>query len=100
MEALWLKSHDLPHSQIAKLVGVCENTMNALDQPVYLVDGFPMPVCKITRSYGSHCFKGEKGAICGYTFAATNIDERDVLQDMTQELSRLLIGDKGYIRPV
>lgn len=27
MEALWLKSHDLPHSQIAKLVGVCENTL-------------------------------------------------------------------------
>lgn len=35
--------------------------MNALDQPVHLVDGFPMPVCKITRAYGSHCFKGEAG---------------------------------------
>jgi transposase len=27
MEALWLKSHNLPHAQIAKLVGVCENTL-------------------------------------------------------------------------
>lgn len=27
MEALWLKSHDLPHAQIAKLVGICENTL-------------------------------------------------------------------------
>ena len=27
-----------------------------------------------------------EGAICGYTFAAANIDERDVLQDMTQGL--------------
>lgn len=27
MEALWLKSHRLPHSQIARLVGVCENTL-------------------------------------------------------------------------
>ncbi len=27
MEALWLKSHGLPHSQIAKLVGICENTL-------------------------------------------------------------------------
>jgi transposase len=27
MEALWLKSHDLPHAQIAKLVGVCDNTL-------------------------------------------------------------------------
>jgi transposase len=27
MEALWLKSHGLPHAQIAKLVGICENTL-------------------------------------------------------------------------
>lgn len=27
MEALWLKSNNLPHAQIAKLVGVCENTL-------------------------------------------------------------------------
>lgn len=27
MEALWLKSHDLPHALIAKLVGVSENTL-------------------------------------------------------------------------
>ena len=27
MEALWLKSHNLPHGLIAELVGVCENTI-------------------------------------------------------------------------
>ena len=27
MEALWLKSHNLPHAQIAELVGICENTI-------------------------------------------------------------------------
>jgi len=27
MEALWLKSHGLPHAQIATLVGICENTL-------------------------------------------------------------------------
>ena len=27
MEALWLKSHGLPHGQIAQLVGVTENTL-------------------------------------------------------------------------
>jgi len=27
MEALWLKSHGLPHAQIAQLVGVSENTL-------------------------------------------------------------------------
>jgi len=27
MEALWLKAHELPHGQIAQLVGVSENTI-------------------------------------------------------------------------
>ena len=27
MEALWLKSHGLPHKQIARLVGITENTL-------------------------------------------------------------------------
>ena len=27
MEALWLKGHELPHAQIAELVGVTENTI-------------------------------------------------------------------------
>jgi len=82
-----------------------------------------MPVCRITRAPTSECFKGEAsygycaakdevyygfeghiiinlaGGISGYTFAPANIDERDVLQDMTQGLSGLLIGDKGFIRP-
>jgi hypothetical protein len=103
--------------------GYLARQMNALDRPVHLVDGFPMPVCKITRAYGSHCFKGEaaygycaakdekyygfegqvlvsaEGVICGYTLAAANRDERDMLLDITQGLSGLLIGDKGYIRP-
>ena len=72
------------------------NEMNALEQPVHLVDGFPMPICKITRAARSHCFQGEagysycaakdekyygfeghvlinsEGIICGYTFAAAN----------------------------
>jgi hypothetical protein len=97
--------------------------MNALEHAVHLVDGFPMPVCKVTRAYRSHCFKGEaaygycaakdeklygftgrvlvnaKGVICGYTFAAANSDERDMLLEITQGLKGLLIGDKGYIRP-
>jgi transposase len=29
METLWLKSHELPHWQIAQLAGVCENTMRS-----------------------------------------------------------------------
>lgn len=98
--------------------------MGAVNDPIHLVDGFPMPVCKITRATQNRCFKGEagygycaakdekyygfeghvvvnyEGIICGYTFAAANIDERDVLQDMTAGLKGLLIGDKGFIRPL
>lgn len=100
------------------------NQMGAMDDNIHIVDGFPMPVCKITRAARSHCFKGEAdygycaakkekyygfeghlvinydGVICGYTFAAANIDERDVLQDMTDGLRGFLLGDKGYIRPI
>lgn len=38
MEALWLKSHNLHHSEIAKLVGVCENTLRDYFQ-LYQVGG-------------------------------------------------------------
>jgi len=95
----------------------------AMDDPIHLVDGFPMPVCKYARASGSRCFKGEAGfsycaakdenyygfeghvlvsfdgIICGYAFAAANVDERDVLPEMVTGLHGLLIGDKGYIRP-
>lgn len=98
--------------------------LNGFNAPVHLVDGFPMPVCRITRALSSQCFDREAGygycaakdenyygfeghlivnidgVICGYTFAPANIDERDVIQDMTDGLQGLLIGDKGYIRPV
>jgi hypothetical protein len=83
-----------------------------------------MPICRITRAVRSQCFNGEagygycvakdehyysfkghliidfNGVIAGFTFASANIDERDVLQDMTEGLRGLLIGDKGYIRPL
>ena len=80
-------------------------------------------MCKITRSSKSKCFQGDAGysycaakdekyygfeghvvisgdgIITGYTFAAANVDERDVVEEITVDLEGLLIGDKGYIRP-
>jgi transposase len=38
MEALWLKSHGLPHGQIAQLVGITENTLRDYFQ-LYLEGG-------------------------------------------------------------
>lgn len=98
-------------------------SMKAIEDSIHMVDGFPLPVCKISRAATSQCFQGEaaygycaakdehyygfeghlivsfEGVICRYTFAAANIDERDVLEDMTEGLTGLLIGDKGFIRP-
>lgn len=100
------------------------DTMGAYDDRLHLIDGFPMPVCKLTRAARSHCFRGEagysycaakdekyygfeghiiinsQGVISGFTFANASIDERDVVQDMTDGIHGLLIGDKGYIRPL
>lgn len=99
------------------------DSMKAIEDSIHMVDGFPLPVCKISRAATSQCFQGEaaygycaakdehyygfeghlivsfEGVICRYTFAAANIDERDVLEDMTDGLTGLLIGDKGFIRP-
>jgi hypothetical protein len=81
-----------------------------------------MPVCTLTRASRNRCFPEETvygycasdkhyygfkghlvvssdGIVCGYTFAAANIDERDVLLETTAGLNGLLIGDKGLIRP-
>lgn len=112
---LWLVKKDIQKYLAQKL--------GAVKDPVHMVDGFPMPVCKITRAAQSRCFQGEAsygycaakdekyygfeghimvnadGIICGYTFASANIDERDVLQDITHGIKGLLIGDKGFIRP-
>lgn len=98
-------------------------TSGALEDSVHLVDGFPVPVCNYSRASGCRCFKGEadfgycatkdekyygfeghvvisfEGIICGYALAAANVDERDVLPQMVEEIQGLLIGDKGYIRP-
>ncbi len=97
--------------------------LGAVEDEIHMIDGFPMPVCKITRATKSKCFQGEAGysycaakdekyygfeghvvvsfdgIITGQTFAAANVDERDVVEEMTLTLHGLLIGDKGYIRP-
>lgn len=89
----------------------------------HLIDGFPIEVCARTRVPQSKLFRGEAGFGCCasrkkrfYGFqghllsdaqgipvaievSAANIDERDVAYDLINDISGLLIGDKGYIRP-
>jgi hypothetical protein len=98
--------------------------MGSYDDSIHIIDGFPIAVCQITRAAKSHCFRGEagysycaakkdkyygfeghllidsRGVICGCTFADASIDERDVVHELTANIKGLLIGDKGYIRPL
>ena len=94
------------------------------DQDLYICDGFPIPVCHIKRykrsktelrSCGAvgYCaakderyfgFKGhititQHGSAVAYELAAANIDERDIVLEITTNLSGTLLADKGLIRP-
>lgn len=89
--------------------------------PIHLIDGFPMPVCVITRAPRSHVFAGIadygycaskhqyyyglhghlitafSGAITALTVTPATGDERDALWELTHGIQGLLIGDKGYL---
>lgn len=90
---------------------------------LHMVDGFPMSVCHYARSGRCKSFKDEaaysycaskkekyygfsghvmisgQGCITGFTFTAANVDERDAMLEITNNIKGLLLGDKGYIRP-
>lgn len=105
---------------------LCESVSGMLtrDQDLYLSDGFPIPTCHIKRYkqsktelrvYGSvgYCaakeenyfgFKGhllvtQQGAPIAYELTAANVDERDVLPEITKNRTGMIIADKGFIRP-
>jgi Transposase DDE domain len=99
------------------------NKMNANKSDVYIVDGFPIPVCSRARVFYSKNFRGQAdygvcvsknlryygfkgllvlnkdGVIIDLNVAPANIDERDMLAEMPLEIKGLLLGDKGFIRP-
>jgi hypothetical protein len=49
--------------------------------------------------FRGHVVISSKGIITSATFAAANIDERDVCPGLVDRLKGILLGDKGYIRP-
>jgi len=88
---------------------------------LFLVDGFPIPVCAFCRAPQAKCFRGEacigycaskkqryygfkgelvvsgSGVIVGWTAGPANADERAMLWEVTEGIRGLLLGDKGYI---
>lgn len=94
------------------------------DQDLYLCDGFPIPTAHIKRYKRSktqlrceggvgYCaakaehyfgFKGhllitQHGAPVAFEIAAANIDEREIVPELTQGLHGMLLADKGLISP-
>ena len=98
--------------------------LNAHDGDLFRIDGFPMPVCGFKRAPQCQGFKGEAsfgcsatklgtfygfrghllinthGVVMGLALAAANVDERDLVPELATGLEGLLLGDKGYIRPM
>ena len=96
-------------------------TLGGFTDDVHLVDGIPIPLCRITRAarcrlftesaeYGYCAAKDEHyygfhghlainshGVISGFTLTGAKGSEREALWEITQNISGLLIGDKGYI---
>jgi transposase len=88
---------------------------------VYLIDGFPVPVCHVARAPRSRAYRGEAaygycaskneyyygfkghltvdraGRIVHFTLTAANIDERQVLPNLFGRIAGWLLGDKGYL---
>ena len=92
------------------------------DNDLFLFDGFPIPTCHPKRvrpknplrseagfgycaakdhhyfGFKGHVVTNTHGLILNFTFAAANIDERDVLPELVTSYQGTLIADKGLIR--
>lgn len=105
------------HQHIVSLL--CNGTKDG----IFLCDGFPIPTCHRKRvkrnnplrmegafgycaakdehyfGFKGHILTTQEGLITEIATAKANIDERDVLPQLTEGYSGILIADKGLIRP-
>lgn len=96
-------------------------SMGAKIDTLHMSDGFPMPICHFKRAFDSQCFQGiaaygycaskdeiyygfkgnlvisSEGIITGITVTAANIDERESLWEIAEDLKGMMIADKGLI---
>jgi hypothetical protein len=114
---LW-KVKEMLYHQIVKIV--LEST-TARD--ITISDGLPLPTCHPKRvrknnplrfdgafgycaakdkhyfGFKGHLLTNDDGLILNFAIAPANIDERDVLPEIVDKISGLLIADKGLISP-
>lgn len=95
--------------------------LGAFTDSLHMADGLPIPVCHFKRAYFSRIFSGEaaygycaskgetyygfkgnlvinsEGVVTAMTVTAANIDERESLWDLVDDINGMLIADKGLI---
>lgn len=104
-----------------KIQQILARQLGGYDDELHMADGFPMPVCRFKRACFSRIFKGiasygfcaskgetyygfkgnvlinSEGVIANITVTAANIDERESLWDITENIKGMVIADKGLI---
>jgi hypothetical protein len=92
-----------------------------IEDNIHITDGVPMPVCHVVRAKRCKSFRGEaafgycaakneryygfKGhvvidihqRVIGFTLTASNVDEREVMNNLRSLFSGMVIGDKGLL---
>ena len=95
--------------------------LGGFDDPIHLVDGLPIPLCHYQRAKNCRLFSGEagfgycaakdekyygfrghlvislEGVITGFSLTPASGSEREAVWEITNRISGLLIGDKGYL---
>jgi len=61
--------------------------MGSYDESIHIIDGFPMPVCQITRAAKSRCFQRK----AGYSYCAAKDDKYYGFED------HIIIDSRGVI---
>ena len=98
--------------------------LGANQDDVHLIDGFPIEICARVRAprrkifndevdYGycaskkkpffgfqGHLLVSMTGVPVSLSLTPANVDERDAAYDLVEIIAGLLLGDKGYIRPI
>lgn len=106
---------------VGALQRVLAKRLGALDDDTHVIDGFPMIVANINRASATRSFRGEAargycaakkqkyfgfrghlvisfdGVVAACTVTAANVDERQAMWDVVDELAGYLLGDKGYL---
>lgn len=95
--------------------------LQAFTAPIHLVDGIPIPLCCFSRAPRCQSFRGvadygycaakkqtyygfhghllisATGVITGFTLTPANGSEREAIWEISDSVTGLVIGDKGYL---